>query len=56
MLYKLIVFGLWRTVESNHADPALLITNPDVCHLPCAVCPAVPVYRAVGVPRGGLAG
>lgn len=22
MLYKLIVFGLWRTVESNHADPA----------------------------------
>lgn len=34
---------MWRTVESNHADPALLITNPDVCRLPCAVFPAVPL-------------
>ena len=34
---------MWRTVESNHADPALLIANPDVCRLPCAVFPAVPL-------------
>ena len=34
---------MWRTVESNHADPALLITNPNVCRLPCAVFPAVPL-------------
>lgn len=34
---------MWRTVESNHADPALLITNPNVCRLPCAVLPAVPL-------------
>ena len=34
---------MWRTVESNHADPALLITNPNVCRLPCAVSPAVPL-------------
>lgn len=34
MLYKLIIFGLWRTVESNHANPALLITNPGYTCVP----------------------
>lgn len=45
MLYKLIVFGSWRTAESNRAGPAMLITNPVIL----VACPA-PVFPAVPLP------
>lgn len=46
---------MWRTVESNHADPALLITNPVIlaaCRAPFAPqfpCTVPLAYLGVGL-------
>ena len=44
----ILIWFSWRTVESNHADPALLVANPVIlvaCRAPCSPQSHIPCRR-----------